>query len=65
MLDEADERWIGEHGFLVDNPLLNEVEHAAALLRKPGARCCLSTRSVPARGSAPPASHRLASLLQL
>jgi hypothetical protein len=33
MLDEADERWIGEHGFLVDNPLLNEIEHAATLLR--------------------------------
>jgi hypothetical protein len=36
MLDEADERWIGEHGF-----------------------------SIPPRGSARPASHRLASLLQL
>jgi hypothetical protein len=33
MLDEADERWIGEHGVLVDNPMLNEIEHAATLLR--------------------------------
>lgn len=34
MLDEADERWIAEHGFLVDNPLLAEVERAADSLRE-------------------------------
>ena len=31
MLDEADDRWIGEHGS-DDNPLLDEVAHAADLL---------------------------------
>jgi hypothetical protein len=34
MLDEADERWIAEHGLLVDNPLLAEIEHAGNLLRE-------------------------------
>ena len=34
MLDEADERWIVEHGFDADNPLLDEVAHAANLLRE-------------------------------
>jgi plasmid stabilization system protein ParE len=33
MLDEADERWISEHGYDVDNPLLDEVPEAVALLR--------------------------------
>lgn len=33
MLDEADERWISEHGFNADNPLLDEVARAAELLR--------------------------------
>ena len=33
MLDEADERWISEHGFEADNPLLDEVARAAELLR--------------------------------
>jgi plasmid stabilization system protein ParE len=33
MVDEADERWIAEHGFLADNPLLNEILHASDLLR--------------------------------
>src|SRR5256885_10481952 len=32
MLEEADERWFNEHG-LADNPLLDEVAHAAGLLR--------------------------------
>ncbi len=32
MLDEADDRWIAEHGLLIDNPLLGEVEHAGDLL---------------------------------
>jgi plasmid stabilization system protein ParE len=34
MLDEADERWIAEHGFEADNPLLDEVADAANLLRE-------------------------------
>ncbi len=25
MVDEADERWVGEHSFLTDNPLLDEI----------------------------------------
>jgi plasmid stabilization system protein ParE len=33
MVDEADERWVAEHGFLADNPLLNEILHASDLLR--------------------------------
>jgi hypothetical protein len=33
MLDDADERWVDEHGFLADNPLLNEILHASDLLR--------------------------------
>ncbi len=33
MLDEADERWISEHGYLADNPLFGEIEHASDLLR--------------------------------
>jgi len=33
MLDEADERWISEHGFDAENPLLDEVARAAELLR--------------------------------
>ncbi|CAN5917690.1 hypothetical protein BH11MYX2_BH11MYX2_04550 [soil metagenome] len=33
MLDEADERWISEHGYLADNPLFGEIEHASYLLR--------------------------------
>jgi plasmid stabilization system protein ParE len=33
MLDEADERWVSEHGFETDNPLLAEVASAADLLR--------------------------------
>lgn len=34
MLDEADERWIAEHGFDADNPLLEEVAGVADLLRE-------------------------------
>ncbi|HEY0476282.1 MAG TPA: type II toxin-antitoxin system RelE/ParE family toxin [Kofleriaceae bacterium] len=34
MLDEADERWIAEHGYLVDNPLIAELQHAGDLLRE-------------------------------
>ena len=34
MLDEADERWIAEHGFATDNPLLDQIEHAAEMLRE-------------------------------
>ena len=33
MLDEADERWISGHGYDAENPLLNEVSEAVALLR--------------------------------
>jgi plasmid stabilization system protein ParE len=33
MVDEADERWVAEHGFLADNPLLNEILRASDLLR--------------------------------
>jgi plasmid stabilization system protein ParE len=33
MLDEADEHWVGEHGFLAENPLLDEVLRASDLLR--------------------------------
>jgi plasmid stabilization system protein ParE len=33
MLDAADERWIGEHGLLVENPLLDQIAHASDLLR--------------------------------
>ena len=33
MVDEADERWVTEHGFLADNPLLREIMHASDLLR--------------------------------
>src|SRR5215468_10192192 len=33
MVDEADERWIAEHGFLADNPLLDEILRANDLLR--------------------------------
>ena len=32
MIEEADERWITEHGITVDNPLLAEVDHAVELL---------------------------------
>jgi plasmid stabilization system protein ParE len=33
MVDEADERWVAEHGFLADNPLLGEILRASDLLR--------------------------------
>jgi plasmid stabilization system protein ParE len=33
MVAEADERWIADHGFLAENPLLNEILHASDLLR--------------------------------
>jgi plasmid stabilization system protein ParE len=33
MLDEADEHWAGEHGFLAENPLLDEVLRASDVLR--------------------------------
>ena len=33
MIDEADERWIDEHGYADDNPLLDQIEHARDLLR--------------------------------
>jgi plasmid stabilization system protein ParE len=33
MVDEADERWVAEHGFLADNPLLGEILHASDRLR--------------------------------
>jgi hypothetical protein len=33
MVDEADERWVAEHGLLADNPLLDEILHASDLLR--------------------------------
>lgn len=32
-LDEADDRWIAEHGFLADNPLLEGIHRAADSLR--------------------------------
>ena len=34
MLEELDERWTIEHGFFAENPLLEEIEHAADLLRE-------------------------------
>lgn len=33
MLDEADERWTSEHGFVAENPLFDEVARAGELLR--------------------------------
>jgi plasmid stabilization system protein ParE len=33
MLEDADERWIEEHGLLVENPLLDQVVRAMELLR--------------------------------
>lgn len=33
MLDDADERWVAEHGYLAANPLVEEAEHAIELLR--------------------------------
>ena len=34
MIDEADERWSTEHGFDAVNPLLDDILHAAELLRE-------------------------------
>ncbi len=34
MLDEADERWIAEHGFGADNPLVEEIHRAHDRLRE-------------------------------
>jgi hypothetical protein len=33
MLEEADERWTAEHGFFAENPLFEEIDRAAGLLR--------------------------------
>ena len=33
MVDEADVRWIAEHGFLAENPLLDEILRASDRLR--------------------------------
>ena len=33
-LDDADEHWAAEHGFLTENPLIAEIEHAASMLRE-------------------------------
>src|SRR4051812_46461046 len=33
MLDDADERWVAEHGYFAANPLVEEAEHAIELLR--------------------------------
>jgi hypothetical protein len=33
MVDEADEHWVAEHGYLTDNPLLGEILRASDLLR--------------------------------
>jgi plasmid stabilization system protein ParE len=33
MLEAADEKWIDEHGFDVDNPLFEQIKHASDLLR--------------------------------
>lgn len=33
MLDDADERWVAEHGYLAANPLAEEAEQATELLR--------------------------------
>jgi hypothetical protein len=49
MVDEADEHWVAEHGFLADNPLLNEILHASDLLRT-------THRSGSSFGVAPPRS---------
>lgn len=32
MFDEADERWIAEHGYEEENPLFRQIEHARDLL---------------------------------
>ena len=34
LIDEADERWSTEHGFDAVNPLLDDILHAAELLRE-------------------------------
>jgi hypothetical protein len=49
MVDEADERWIAEHGFLADNPMLGEILHASDLLR-------INPRSGSSFGAAAPRS---------
>lgn len=33
MVDEADERWVAEHGFLANNPLQDEILRASDRLR--------------------------------
>ena len=33
MVDEADERWVAEHGYLANNPLLDEILQASDRLR--------------------------------
>ncbi len=33
MLDDADERWVAEHGYFAPNPLVEEAEHATEQLR--------------------------------
>jgi plasmid stabilization system protein ParE len=33
MLDDADERWVAEHGYFATNPLVEEAEHATKQLR--------------------------------
>ena len=33
MLDDADERWVAEHGYFATNRLVEEAEHATELLR--------------------------------
>ena len=32
MLDDADERWVAEHGYFAANPLVQEAEHATEML---------------------------------
>ena len=34
MADAADERWVAEHGFLAENPLLDEILRVSDLLRE-------------------------------
>jgi hypothetical protein len=33
MLDDADERWVAEHGYFAANPLVEEAERATEMLR--------------------------------
>lgn len=36
MFDDADERWVAEHGYFAADPLVEEAEHATELLAVAG-----------------------------